>query len=53
MSSYDDDKGVAEVFLGWVKDGGCAGWIESAMNDEAKLQQIAQIYRDIKSAFGF
>ncbi len=48
-----EDRTNAEIFLGWVKDGGCAGWIESAMNDEAKLAQIAQIYKDIKSAFGF
>jgi hypothetical protein len=48
-----DDKKIAEVLLNWIKDGGCAGWIESAMNDPAKLQKIAQIYRDIKSAFGF
>lgn len=47
------DKQTAEIFLGWVKDGGCAGWIESAKNDPAKLQKIAQIYRDIKQAFGF
>ena len=51
--SYEDDKGTAEIFLGWIKDGGCAGWIESAMGDEAKLQKIAQVYRDIKAAFGF
>ena len=48
-----DDRATVEVFLQWVKDGGLAGWIESAMNDPAKLQQIAQIYRDIKAAFGF
>ncbi|MHA1583837.1 MAG: hypothetical protein ACTSVU_08790 [Promethearchaeota archaeon] len=47
------DRQSAEIFLNWVKDGGCAGWIESVMADEAKLGQIAQIYRDIKSAFGF
>ena len=50
---FEEDKQSAEIFLGWVKDGGCAGWIESAMNDQAKLQQIAQIYRDVKAAFGF
>lgn len=48
-----EDRQSAEIFLNWIKDGGCAGWIESAMNDDAKLQQIAQIYRDIKTAFGF
>lgn len=48
-----DDRQMAEIFMNWVKDGGCAGWIESAMNDPAKLQQIAQVYRDIKAAFGF
>ncbi len=48
-----DDRAAAEVFLNWIRDGGCAGWIESAMNDEAKLKEIAQIYRDIKVAFGF
>ena len=49
----EEDQQSAEYFLAWVKDGGCAGWIESAQNDEAKLGQIAQIYRDIKTAFGF
>jgi hypothetical protein len=48
-----DPRAEVEIFLNWIRDGGCAGWIESAMNDEAKLQQIAQIYRDIKVAFGF
>ena len=48
-----DDRAIVEVFLNWVKDGGCAGWIESAMYDEAKLREIAQIYQDIKTAFGF
>ena len=49
----EEDKQTAEIFLGWINDGGCAGWIESAAGDEAKLEKIAQIYRDIKSAFGF
>ena len=48
-----DDRANAEIFLSWVKDGGCAGWIESAMNDDAKLQKIADIYKEIKVAFGF
>jgi hypothetical protein len=48
-----DDRSTVEIFLSWVKDGGCAGWIESAIADEAKLKQIAQIYKDIKVAFGF
>ncbi len=47
------DKQVVEIFLQWVKDGGCAGWIESAVNDPVKMQKIAQIYKDIRAAFGF
>jgi hypothetical protein len=43
----------AQVFLGWVRDGGCAGWIESAMDDEAKLREIEQVYDNLKRAFGF
>ena len=48
-----EDKKTAEIFLTWVKDGGCAGWIQSAMNDDAKLEKIAEIYREIKAAFGY
>ncbi len=50
-----DDLATVKQFLNWVEQGdqGLVGWINSAMNDEAKLKQIAQIYRDIKAAFGF
>lgn len=50
---FEEDKQTVEIFLQWIKDGGLAGWIESVMYDEGKLQQIAQIYREIKGAFGF
>jgi hypothetical protein len=53
MSS--DDYTTVQTFVNWVRQGdaGLAGWINSAMSDPAKLQQIAQIYRDIRAAFGF
>lgn len=46
---------TVEMFLNWVKEGdqGLAGWINSVTNDPAKLQEISQIYSNIKSAFGF
>ncbi len=50
---YEEDRQTVEIFLNWVNDGGLAGWIESVMDDESKLQGIAKIYRDIKTAFGF
>ena len=49
----EDDKQTVNTFLNWVKDGGCVGWIESAADDAAKCEKIAQIYRDIKTAFGY
>ena len=49
----EDDKKTCNTFLNWVNDGGCAGWIESAAGDDAKLKKIAQIYLDIKAAFGY
>jgi hypothetical protein len=48
-----ETKETVEVFLNWVKDGGLAGWIESVMDDEEKLKRIADIYGDLKEAFGF
>ena len=51
--SIEDDKKTCNTFLNWVNDGGCAGWIESAAGDDAKLKKIAQIYLDIKAAFGY
>ena len=50
-----DDYSTVRTFADWVRQGdaGLAGWINSAMNDPNKLQQIAQIYREIKAAFGF
>lgn len=50
-----EDYQTVQTFLDWVRSGdaGLAGWINSAMNDEGKLRKIAQIYQDIKAAFGF
>lgn len=49
------DADTVRTFLDWVRQGdaGLAGWINSVMNDPAKLAQVAQIYRDIRAAFGF
>ncbi|MHA1822172.1 MAG: hypothetical protein ACTSU2_13705 [Promethearchaeota archaeon] len=49
------ERQIVEVFLNWVKDGGLAGWIEHYLQagDEAKLQEIAQVYQQLKAAFGF
>jgi len=51
----EETRQTVETFLNWVRDGdqGLAGWITSYINDDQKMQEIARIYRDIKSAFGF
>ena len=43
----------AQTFLDWIRDGGCAGWIESALGDEEQMKKIEQVYIDIKAAFGY
>ncbi|MCF2140074.1 MAG: hypothetical protein K9W44_08475 [Candidatus Lokiarchaeota archaeon] len=50
-----DNRATVEMFLDWVKQGdqGLAGWIKSVMDDPQKLQEISNIYTNIKSAFGF
>ena len=49
----EEDRQTVGIFLNWIQDGGCAGWIQSALNDDVKLEKIAQIYRDIKATFGY
>ncbi len=46
---------TVQQFLNWVEQGdqGLVGWIRSVENDPQKMQRIAEIYRDIKAAFGF
>lgn len=49
------DKQAVQYFLDWIKQGGVAQWIQYYLDagDEAKLNQIKEVYDQIKAIFGF